>query len=85
MSAFRSLRALSPLVLWSLGTAATTLATASAQTVTGATVASYASVTGPIRLAFAADGTLYCGRDVAYSGTATPQLLTRVAPGGSPV
>lgn len=85
MSASQSFRSLSPLVLWFLGAVATTLATASAQTVTGATVASYASVPGPVRLAFAADGTLYCGRDVAYSGTVTPQFLTRVAPGGSPV
>lgn len=85
MLASRSFRSLGPVVLWSVVAAGTTHATASAQTVTGATVASYASVPGPVRLAFAADGSLYCGRDVAYSGTATPQFLTQVAPGGSPV
>lgn len=59
---------------------------AAAQTVTGATVSLYASaVPGPIRLAFAADGTLYCGRDSVYSGTATPQFVTRIGAGGAPV
>lgn len=59
---------------------------AAAQTVTGATVTVHASpVSGPIRLAFAADGTLYCGRDSVYSGTATAQFVTRIGAGGSPV
>ena len=61
-------------------------ASVAAQTVTGATVSVHASsVPGPIRLAFAADGTLYCGRDVALSGTATAQQITQVGPGGTPV
>lgn len=57
-----------------------------AQTVVGATISTYAtSVPGPVRLAFAADGTLYCGRDTALSGTSTPQQITKIGPGGSPV
>lgn len=74
-----------PTALRALTAAATLLATVGAQTVTGATVTSYASVQGPLRLAFASDGSLYCGRDSVYTGTATPQFLSRVAPGGSPV
>ncbi|MBL8735221.1 MAG: hypothetical protein JNL12_02210 [Planctomycetes bacterium] len=59
---------------------------AAAQTVTGATVSVHASgVPGPVRLAFAADGTLYCGRDLALTGTGTPLQITKVGPGGTPV
>ena len=57
-----------------------------AQTVAGASITTHASgVPGPVRLAFANDGTLFCGRELALTGTATPQFVTRVGPGGSPV
>lgn len=57
-----------------------------AQTVAGASVSTYASgVPGPVRIAFANDGALFCGRELALTGTATPQFVTRVGPGGSPV
>lgn len=57
-----------------------------AQTVAGASITTHASgVPGPVRLAFASDGTLFCGRDVALTGTATPQFVTRVGSDGSPV
>ena len=61
-------------------------AAAHGQSVLGASVRVYAdSVPGPIRLAFAPDGTLFAGRDTMYSGSATAQFLTRIGPGGSPV
>jgi hypothetical protein len=61
-------------------------ASAPAQVVPGFNVETYASsVTGPVYLSFAPDGTLYCGRDPSPTGSGTPQLLTRIGIGGAPV
>ncbi|HMN95883.1 MAG TPA: hypothetical protein PKC43_14060 [Phycisphaerales bacterium] len=60
--------------------------TAAAQSVPGFVVSTYApDVPGPVHLAFAPDGTLYCGRDFSTTGSITPQRLTRIGPGGAPV
>lgn len=55
--------------------------------VTNFTSSVYAVVTDPMGLSFAADGTLYCGRDNSGSGGGSSDALkiSRVAPGGSPV
>ena len=47
----------------------------------------YATVTDPVGLCFAPDGTLYTGRDRAGSGglNSDPVVINRIAPGGSPV
>lgn len=50
-------------------------------------VSVYATVEGPVRLAFAPDGTLYVGRDNQFSGGTgkEEQRIHRIGPGGSPV
>ena len=55
--------------------------------VTNFTTSIYAVVTDPMALSFAADGTLYCGRDNSGSGGGSSDAvkISRVAPGGSPV
>lgn len=58
---------------------------ASAQTVPGFSVSTYATVTDPIRLARGLNGTLYAGRDPVASGSSTPQKVWRIGAGGAPV
>ncbi|MBL9119025.1 MAG: hypothetical protein JNL80_03820 [Phycisphaerae bacterium] len=58
---------------------------ASAQTVPGFSVTTYATVTDPVRLAQGLNGELYVGRDLLASGTSTPLKIWRVGAGGSPV
>lgn len=55
--------------------------------VPGFTVAPYADVPDPTRMAFAADGTLYTGRDALGSGAGAGDAVRihRVGPGGTPV
>jgi len=56
--------------------------------VPGFAVTTYATVTDPITLSFAPDGTLYVGRDAAGTpgGTSAQAVkIHRVGPGGSPV
>ncbi|MDH7503248.1 MAG: hypothetical protein QHJ82_11145, partial [Verrucomicrobiota bacterium] len=55
--------------------------------VTNFTTSIYAVVTDPVRMAFAADGTLYAGRDASGSGGGSGAAVKvyRIAPGGSPV
>ena len=55
--------------------------------VTNFTASVYALVKDPMSLAFAADGTLYVGRDNSGSGGGSSDAVKihRVAPGGSPV
>ena len=63
------------------------LATLASPVVTNFTTCRYATVTDPIRLAFAPDGTLFVGRDASGSGGGSGDAVKihRVAPGGSPV
>ncbi len=53
----------------------------------GCAAAVYASVTDPIKLSFAPDGTLFVGRDNAGSGgnNGDAVKIHRIAPGGAPV
>lgn len=55
--------------------------------VTGTAQGVYATVTDPMLLSFAPDGTLYCGRDASGSGGAPGDAVRihRIAPGGVPV
>jgi hypothetical protein len=55
--------------------------------VPGFVVSPYAAVTDPTTIAFAADGTLYTGRDDFGSGNASGDVVKihRIAPGGAPV
>ncbi len=52
-----------------------------------ATTSIYAVVPDPVRISFAADGTMYVGRDASGSGGGSGDAVKihRVAPGGSPV
>jgi len=58
-----------------------------APVVTNFTTSIYAVVPDPLALSFAADGTLYVGRDASGSGGGSGDAVKvhRVAPGGSPV
>jgi sugar lactone lactonase YvrE len=76
-----------PMKLTALITTAAAMLAASAAcaqpVVTNRTTSVYATVPEPVALAFAADGTLYVGRN---SGTGSDaHKILRVAPGGSPV
>ncbi len=63
-----------------------TTAPASAQTVPGFVVETYASdVPAPVFLSFAPDGTLYAGHDPSTTGSIDPRLITRIGIGGIPV
>jgi hypothetical protein len=58
---------------------------ASAQSVPGFAVSSYATVNDPIRLARGVNGELFAGRDPTASGSSTPQKVWRIGAGGAPV
>ena len=51
----------------------------------GFEVSTYASVTHPVMLSFGPDGTLYVGKDLQASGSATADFVHSIGVGGSPV